>query len=216
MDDHLIHLNNGEGDPEANRHGNGNVYLARLEYPRNDSVFVIRQVQEPTMSQLMQVMVQIMQNNNVLLHHQLMQINNNNELMRIIINNNNQLLPRNVVQTGNVQSQQLDPSRENPGDGINNLLALYVGAQGAIFNAAFFVDGRRGCEILWSRFILSGLVSLATIVAVLKIFFQQFTGLRDENFWRWFAQKAAFIVMLIAFSVCLLLCCTSVLCISQR
>lgn len=206
-------LNNWEGDREARGHGHGNdnVYLARLEYPRNDSLFVIRQVQEPAMYQLMQVMVQMM-------HHQLMQTNNNNELMRIIINNNNQLLARNVVPTGNIQSQQLDPSRANPGDGngINNLLALYVGAQGAIFNAAFFVDGRRGCEILWSRFILSGLVSLATIVAVLKIFHQQFTGLRDEKFWSWVVQKVAFIAMLIAFSVCLLLCCTSVLCISQR
>ena len=93
-------LNNWEGDPEARGHGHGNdnVYLARLEYPRNDSLFVIRQVQEPAMYQLMQVMVQMMQNYNAQLHYQLMQTNNNNnELMRIINNNNNQLLARNVV-----------------------------------------------------------------------------------------------------------------------
>lgn len=126
-------------------------------------------------------------------------------------NNNNQRFPGNNLPNGNVQIQQLDPE-----DGINNLLPLYVGDRGFIFNSAFFVEGRTGCEILWTPFILPGLVSLATIAAVLKVFFQKFTQLREKIYCSWVAEKVAIIMMLIAFSVCLLLCCTSVLCISGR
>jgi len=171
------------------------VYLPRLDY-RRDHIVVAMNPQQ--VHELMHNFNQLI----ALLHH-VMMLNNNN--------NNNQPVPGNNLPNGNVQILELDTE-----DGINNLLPLYVGAQGFIFNSAFFVEGRTGCEILWTPFILSGLVSLATIVAVLKVFFQQFTQLRDKNYWSWVAEKVAIIMMLIAFSVCLLLCCTSVLCISGR
>lgn len=140
------------------------VYLPRLDYPRDHIVFAMnpQQVHEHNFNKLI-----------ALLHHVMMQINNNN---------NHQRFPGNNLPNGNVQIQQLDPE-----DGINNLLPLYVGARGFIFNSAFFVEGRTGCEILWTPFILSGLVSSATIAAVLKVFFQKFTQLCEKNYWSWVA-----------------------------
>lgn len=105
-------------------------------------------------------------------------------------------------------------------------LNLYLVIQGALLSSVFSVQlpegATMGCALWrWSPLILSALASVAMTVALLGNLFEQF-GLiklgRGRNVYRWLLKRAAFLVMFIAFSLCILCACTRLLCseLSER
>jgi len=99
---------------------------------------------------------------------------------------------------------------------INNLMNAYLTSHAAILTSVFSLQGPIGAEIWRSVVLLSGAVSVLIILLLLHIYFQQFNDLTSggrgepgllnslvQNS-RWIAERSAFVLMLMALSICLL------------
>jgi hypothetical protein len=117
-------------------------------------------------------------------------------------------------------AQQINVIREEPGNDmpgrINNLINAYMICHAAILTSVFSLQGPIGAEIWGSVVLLSGAVSVLIILLLLHIYFQQFNHLTSggrgepgllnslvQNS-RWIIEKSAFVLMLMALSICLL------------